>query len=245
MRALVTRPREDAAEFAAELGKRGVEAAIEPLLTIRNLTIAPPLDGIQAVLATSANGVRALAAATARRDLPIFAVGDASAAASRGLGFASVASAGGDVADLARLAAARLVPEAGPLLHVAGSTVAGDLARMLGQRGFTVRRAVLYEAEPARELSPATALALHEGRLDAAFFFSPRTAATFVSLAAAAAPGAASGMEAYCLSEAVARAASPLGWRMLHIAAAPNQQALLAALDQRLVGRGAREGKTR
>ena len=38
------------------------------------------LDGVQAILATSANGVRALARRTPRRDLPLFAVGPQTAA---------------------------------------------------------------------------------------------------------------------------------------------------------------------
>jgi uroporphyrinogen-III synthase len=240
VKALVTRPREDAAAFAAALAERGIETMIEPLLTIRMLPGPVSLDGVRAVLFTSANGARALAAATPRRDLRVLAVGDASAAASRALGFAEVASAAGDVDDLARLAGRLLAPDAGVLLHVAASTVAGDLAGALTAAGFTVRRAVLYEAEPAQALTPETTQALHEGRLDAAFFFSPRTATTFVSLAAAAVPGAAARMAAFCLSPAVARATETLGWRELHVAAAPSQAELLALLDERLVLAGSR-----
>src|SRR5229473_1898951 len=113
MQALITRPIEDAGELAAALSLRGV----------------------QAVLFTSANGARAFARATARRDLAVIAVGDATARTARALGFADIASAGGDVGDLAALVAARLDPRRGALLHAAGSVVAGDLAARLRAAG--------------------------------------------------------------------------------------------------------------
>ena len=142
MQALVTRPREEAEALAAALAARGVAALIEPLMEV-HFHAAATLDlaGVQAVLCTSANGVRALARASGERRLPLLAVGDATAARARAEGFAAVASAGGDAADLARLAAARLDPRKGRLLHVCGSAVAGDLAGDLRARGFAVERA--------------------------------------------------------------------------------------------------------
>ncbi|MGH7060798.1 MAG: uroporphyrinogen-III synthase, partial [Stellaceae bacterium] len=98
--ALVTRPREEAEALAAALARRGVAALIEPLLEIRYRTAAPlDLAGAQAVLCTSANGARALARASRVRDLPLFAIGEATAARARALGFSAVASAGGDATD--------------------------------------------------------------------------------------------------------------------------------------------------
>jgi uroporphyrinogen-III synthase len=236
VKALVTRPREDAAPLAAELARRGIAPVIEPLLTIRFLPGALDLAGVQAVLFTSANGVRAFAAASARRDLPALAVGERSADEARRLGFGAAESAGGDVDDLAALAVRRFDPAKGTLLHPAASVVAGDLAGRLERAGFAVRRAVVYEAAPVRALTPAVARALVRGELDLALFFSPRTAASFVSLATAEAPGAAAAMTALCLSPAVADAARPLGWRSMRVAAAPTQQELLAALDVVIAG---------
>src|SRR5579875_3886396 len=127
-RALITRPRAEAEALAAALERRGIAAVIAPMLEIVFRPAGPlELDGVQALLCTSANGVRALAQASAERGLPLFAVGDATAAA-RHAGFTAVASAAGDADALARLAAARLDPQAGRLLHVAGGAVAGDLA---------------------------------------------------------------------------------------------------------------------
>jgi uroporphyrinogen-III synthase len=237
MKALVTRPIEDAAPLVRALEGRGIAAVVAPLLTIvpepeAARRIIDALIGAQAVLFTSANGARIFAAASARRELPAFAVGDASAAAARIAGFRSVASAGGDVQDLARLVASRLAPQHGAVVHVAGSEVAGDLAGLLAAGGFSVRRAVVYAAIPAAALVPAVAAALGAGEVALALFFSPRTAAGFVRLAAAA--GLAEScrvMTALALSPAVAAALADLPWREVRVADAPTQQALLAALD--------------
>ena len=63
MRALVTRPRAEAASLAEALAARGIAALLEPLLDISYRDLGDPLDlaGVQAVLCTSANGVRAFA----------------------------------------------------------------------------------------------------------------------------------------------------------------------------------------
>jgi uroporphyrinogen-III synthase len=245
VKALVTRPREDAAPLIRALTDRGIEALMAPMLTIAPIAdaarlLAPLLGSAQAVLFTSANGVRAFAAATPRRELPVFAVGEASAAAARIAGFRSVASADGDVSDLAVLVGARLSPQGGALVHAAGTVVAGDVAQLLGTQGFKVHRAVLYDAVPARELEPETAAALGRGEAALALFFSPRTASTFVRLAAAAglAPSCRA-VAAFALSPAVAAALEAVAWRALRTAAAPRQRDLLAALDRFLEERPA------
>jgi uroporphyrinogen-III synthase len=247
LRALVTRPEEDAAPLAAALAERGIDVTLEPLLAIRALPDAPiDLAGVQALLFTSANGVRSFAELAGGRDLagwrdlPAFAVGNATAAAAHSAGFTRVESAAGDVAALAKLAAERLDPKAGALFHAAGSAVAGDLAGLLEQSGFTLRREMLYEARPADQLSPATVTNLGNGWFDLVLFFSPRTAATFVALARAAGDGVVTGCgkaAALCLSPAVAVAAGELPWREVQAAARPELPALLDLVDRELAAR--------
>ena len=229
MRVLVTRALADAVPLARRLAAAGVEALIEPLLEIHFHAAGAELDGVQAVLVTSANGARALAAAGARRDLAVYAVGDASAQAAAEAGFHPVHSAAGTVEDLAARVVAELDARAGRLVHVAGTHVAGDLAGHLTAAGFSVERAVLYEARPARALGDVATQALRAGSLDAVLFFSPRTAAAFVSLVAAA--GLAEHcrrLDALCLSRSIAEALADVEWRKVAIAARPEQQALLA-----------------
>ena len=228
MRVMITRPREDARPLAEALAARGVETLLEPLLEIVPVAGARlDLTGVQAVLLTSANGARALAAATGARDVTVLAVGAATAAAAAG--FARVEAAGGDVAALADLAASVCDPAGGALVHVAGSHVAGDLAGRLTERGFTLRRETLYTAVLTEALSDAAAAALRQGALDAVLLFSPRTADSFVTLAARAGVTAdLARVRALCLSAAVAEAAGTVAWRALDVAARPDQEALLA-----------------
>ncbi len=233
-RVLVTRPAADAAPLVAALARLGLEAASEPLLEIVHLA-GPPVDvkGVQALLVTSANGARAFAARNPERDLPVLAVGDASAAAARELGFARVESASGDVAALAELCKRRLDPAKGPLLHIAGTRVAGDLGGQLGKAGFRYWREVLYQAHEASRLSDAARAALESGALDGVLFFSPRTAESFVVLVREAGVAARlSRLTAFCLSEAVAAKARAAAWRRIVVAERPEQESLLAALAQ-------------
>lgn len=236
MRALVTRPREDSEGVARALAERGLEVMVEPLLDIEPVAgAAVEIHGAQGILVTSANGIRALARLYPGRDLPIWAVGDASGRAAREMGFSRVECAGGDVDSLAALVQARVDPKAGALLHAAGTVTAGDLSGWLSAKGFEVRRQVLYQAVPATRLSAALCDTLRAGGLQLALFFSPRTARTFATLAIeAGVQGSLGAIAAYGLSANVSAELSPLPWRVLRQAAEPSQAALLAAIDDDL-----------
>ena len=173
----------------------------------------------------------------------MFAVGEATAAEARAAGFATVHSAGGNAAALARLAARDLRPQDGRLLHVAGSVAAGDLAGTLRAQGFATDREILYEARPAAALSLPTVQALRMAEVDFALFFSPRTGAVFARLAEMAGVAAdCRTIAALSISAAADAALDKLPWRDRHIAESPDQPALLAALDQVLAARQAATG---
>jgi uroporphyrinogen-III synthase len=232
MRILITRPIEDAKPLADALNERGVEVLIEPLLEIRHLDDAEiDLDGVQALLFTSANGVRAFAALSPRRDLKAFTVGDGSADAARHAGFPNVESAKGDTEALAALVVDRLKAEDGILFHAAGTVTAGDLKARLEGLGYHVRRAQLYEARIATALSPETRANLTLGGIDAVLLFSPRTAGTFAELWRQAGAPSLARIQAICLSAAVAREIGALGWAAVEIADRPDLPSMLALVD--------------
>jgi hypothetical protein len=112
--------------------------------------------------------------------------------------------------------------------------VAGDLVRLLG--GFSVRRTVLYDADPVDAFSAEALSLLRNGGLAFALFFSPRTAARFAELARPL-PPLLEGATALCISPAAAEPVEGMGWREVRTAAAPTQASLLAALDAVLAGR--------
>ncbi len=230
---LVTRPIADARSLAAALEARGHTAVVAPIMEIAPRD-APDVDlgGVQALLFTSQNGVRAFAAAESRRDLPALAVGRSTADAAQAAGFAQVDCAEGDSEALAALAASRLDPAGGALLHVAGKQVAGDLLGRLEGAGFHARRAVLYEARAVDRLPQAAADALKGRKVAGALIFSPRTAEVFARLVAAAGlSDSLRGLVALCLSTAVAERLGVGVWGAVHIAARPELPALLDLLD--------------
>jgi uroporphyrinogen-III synthase len=190
----------------------------------------PPLalDGVQGVLATSANGVRALSFRTARRDLTIYAVGPQTAEAARQSGFTVVISADGDAAALVETVAREADPAKGPLLHAAGAETAGRLRQALQARGFRVESAVLYEALPVTRLPAEAQDALRNNILDGVLIFSPRSAKTFATLTGAAGLSAqCAALIAFCISAATAEALAPLTFARVVIAGTPNQDAIL------------------
>lgn len=110
--------------------------------------------------------------------------------------------------------------------------IAGDIGGTLERAGFTYHRVVLYRAEAAPGLPGDVASALADGHVDAAMFFSPRTARIFAEHVRAA------GLErhvarsvAFCLSEAVAEAARLLPWRATPVATETTRESMLALVD--------------
>ncbi len=232
MRVLITRHRSAADRLETVLQAKGYETIKAPLLEIVDTGAPVELAGVQAILATSTNGVAALARAVSARDMKVLAVGNATAAAAREAGFVDVESAGGNAAALAALAQRRCVAGKGRLLHIAGGHVAGHMAESLKEAGFAVDTVTLYEAQTPERLDDPVLAEITGRKIDAVLFYSPRTAATFVRLIEETdASGDCSRMVAVCLSEAVASAAAPLKWRGIRVAGAPNGDAMLEALE--------------
>lgn len=235
-RLLLTRPEAEAAAFAAEVARAfpgRFEIGFAPLTRIVREPAPLVLDGVQALLFTSANGVRAFAAATDRRDLPALCVGPGTAAAARAEGLAAE-SAEGDAGALARMAANAWLPGAGAYLHVRGRQAAGDLAGALAAEGIEVREAVLYDAAAVPAL-PAEALrGLEAGHWGLVLFFSPRAARLFAAFAEQAAEAgrgwALRGAAALAISAAAAAPLAGTGFGAVRIAPRPDAEGMLAAL---------------
>ncbi len=232
MTVLVTRPKRDSLAFAAILRRRGIDSLMAPLLTIAEVTVTlGDLDGVQGCVVTSANGVDALARATANRSVPVLAVGTVSAARAREHGFAGVRAAGGNLEGLALLVRRHLDPGAGRLIHMSGSRIAGDLASLLAEDGFVVERVVGYHADAVRGLPQAALTALRGGHLLGVAHFSPRTAAVFMRLVReAGAETCLQSLIGFCLSDAVARVLEGSGWKDLVVAPRGDAESLAGCI---------------
>ena len=208
MHLLVTRPEPDASLLADTLRGLGHKVLVAPLMQVIIRDFSIELAGVQAVLFTSANGVRAFAEQIGAppEGMTAFAVGKASAQLARDAGWMEVETADGDVDALAALVTAKLAPD-GSLLHVSGKAAAGDLAGALTAQGFTVNRVVGYEARLAEILPESVARGLSAGDLDGVLLFSPRSARVLADLAEKAGLSSKlAAINAYCLSPAVADA---------------------------------------
>lgn len=235
-RVIVTRPEPDAGIFADLCRAHGFEPVLSPVMAIKIEKAVPELSAIGALAFTSANGVRAFAANTRARDLPVFAVGAVTADAAKTAGFGTIHVAGGDVDSLADHIASEKELAGKGVLHIAGEARAGELVAALENRGIPARRQTLYRAIPAEALTEAAMAALTDEKADLwVSLFSPRTATLFVALTERAGLAAAFGhARAACLSEAVAEAAGPR-WASRHIAqkrSAESLAALIAAQSQ-------------
>ena len=219
MKVWVTRAQPGADATAARLRARGFEPVVSPLLEVRPLAGGPiDLSGVAALAFTSSNGVAAFAGRSAARDLPVFTVGAATAAAARAAGFVEVTSADGDVAALAAVIVSR-GSAAGAVLHAAPTEPAGDLVAALAALGVSARSLALYETvavAPDRRVEVAAVL-LH----------SPKAARALADhLAAHPAPS----LHALCLSAAVAAPLADAGLACVQAALHPTEDALLALL---------------
>lgn len=238
MRLWVTRAEPDASRQAENLMELGHEAIVDPLLTILfDKTVPLVLQGVQALIATSQNGLRALSERPELEDaikLPIFVVGPGSAALARNLGFSAVYEGRGTADGLVDVIAEGCDRSKGALLHLAGAALASDLKGSMEALGFKMDQPALYEAVRASYLSAERSRDLAENRLDGVILMSPRTAKVYMKvISEGGRVEAARKLHYYCLSKPVADCLAPLDSRQLSVAARPREADLLDLLDGR------------
>jgi uroporphyrinogen-III synthase len=216
---LITRPEPGASATAARLQTLGHNPILLPCLTITPRPAKLP-ETPAALIITSLQAIPALPAAYAT--LPVFCVGDATAARLREAGFQTVHSASGDAEDLSRLIIAHHLP--GTHLLAVGERHGQRLASQLRQAGLKNSRRAVYTASPVRTLPGHTATALATAH--AALFYSAETARAFTRLT----PPHTATIAALALSPAVAAPLQGLPWSEIRVAVAPTEADLLALL---------------
>ena len=216
MKVWITRAEPGASRTAERVRALGHEPVVAPLLEVRALPARIGLQGVGALAFTSANGVRAFAALSPARALPVFAVGEATAAAARAAGFADLACADGDVQALAALIA-RARPDGGVLAALAAQP-AGDLIGALEAAGVEARSIAVYETAPTALDAPPAA--------DAVLVHSPKAARRLAALLGR--EGALAPAVICCISQAAAEPLAACGPPA--VAARPDEPGLLALL---------------
>jgi len=246
MAVLVTRPLPDGETTAADLRTQGFEAVTAPMLRFEpfgfNEEAEVPYGGI---IVTSANAVRAVELQLAKSPLlklPLFAVGERTAATARAAGFVKVFSADGGAVELRDLivatAKAKKLKKKSPLLYLAGEEVSRDLAGELRERGFEVVTHIAYRMVPAKDLPGEVVEGFAAGRIQAVLHYSARSARAFVEAARMGGVEiSALALPQCCISAAVAEIVREAGATQVTVAARPDENALFEALKRALPAR--------
>jgi uroporphyrinogen-III synthase len=225
MRALVTRPADQAERTAKRLAALGHQPVVAPALEIVPTGAAPPDQKFDLILATSAQAFAGWSATALLRGAPLACVGEKTAEAGKAAGFAPLLAAPRAEKLVERLVAAH---QPGSALYLAGRERKPDLEQGLRAAGWRLRIVETYDARPVAAWPPAVAAALARGEIDAVLHFSPRSARAALGLIG---ERAAQGLLHLCLSEdvaAICRAGVPAG-RIL-TAFQPDEDSLLQML---------------
>lgn len=222
-RILLTRPRAASERFAADLRSAlgPVEVVIVPVMEIVPLGRGVDLDGVSALIFTSAAGVEVFGDLSPDRTLPAWCVGDRTAEAARAIGLKAT-SAGGDANAMVELMTA--ARPSGRLLHLRGAHTRGDVAGRLVDAGLRAESQEIYD-QVAMPPGPEMAAALtHTGPVIVPLF-SPRSARLFMEAAGEAE------ILPVALSEAVRDALPEPLARRAEIADTPDAAAMIRAIS--------------
>ena len=243
MSILVTRPHPDNEATAESLRARGHTVLLAPALKFEPVAFHDKGDApYDAILVTSANAIRAVAPQLqdlGLLDLPLFAVGEHTAAAARDAGFAQVIVAGGDAASLRdkvmQSVRDKVLKKKSTLLYLAAADLSRDLGGELDAAGFDVVTRTTYRMAPVKHLPREVCEGFAAHAVEAVLHYSKRSARAFldaardegVEISALAIPQC-------CLSEAVASALREAGASQVLVAATPDENALFATLERAL-----------
>jgi uroporphyrinogen-III synthase len=243
MAVLVTRPHPDDETTAASLRARGFDVLRAPMLRFEPVAFHDDMNArYSAVIVTSANALRGIEPHLKGHrmlELPLFAVGEHTAAAARRAGFTHVVSANGNAANLRDLVLASLkakeLKKASTLLYLAGAELARDLASELEESGFRVVTHTTYKMIPVTSLPRETCDAFAANQVEAVLHYSQRSARAFLDAARAAGVEiSALAIPQCCISAAVASVVRDAGATQVVVAATPDENALFEALERAL-----------
>ena len=234
-RVLVTRPQPGANATAARLGEMGFSPILLPLTRIEPVEPVSVRDAaaFDAVAITSVNAVRHSSPGllAALREKPVFAVGEASAAAAREAGFRTVYSAGGTARELAVLIARECRPGSS-ILHPVGVERTAGFAEALEAESYAVDIVEVYSAAKISYTTDFLSRVAARGPIWGALVLSPRAGTLMAELALR--PEMREVFEKtrfFCISKNAAAPLSDLAASRLLISDEPTEQSVLRLLS--------------
>ena len=229
--ALLLRAREDAARTGEKLRALGFAPVLSPVLEIVPTHAPLPQGDFDAVLASSAKGVEAVADFSAIQSLPFHLVGAKTAAAARARGLEPHIVAGAAETILPLLMSTYQRPA--HFLYLAGRDRQPTLEAGLRAKGHRITAVDVYEARAATALTGEARDALRATTIDVALHYSRRSVEIFLWLAEMEKlTPALSRIRALALSEDVATPLHAIGLRV-EVASQPDEAGLLALLGEK------------
>ena len=211
---------------------------ISPLIGIEVTGPLPDLSAARGLIFTSANGVRAYLALGGRLDLPVYAVGGATALVAREAGMSCESTNGNAQGLISWLIEKR---PTSPLCHMRGTHARGNVSERLSAAELPTSEAIIYD-QPALALSEAAKTALAGKAPVVVPLYSPRSAALLSEKLRIRPPQAP--LLVAALSEAVANAATSPHIMVMKTAPSPCSAHMLPMIAQ-LLEQAGQEGSNR
>ncbi|MGN7661124.1 MAG: uroporphyrinogen-III synthase [Anaplasma sp.] len=225
---LMTRPKADSVRSKSTLEKLGFDVFIEPMFEVLYLrTGTLDFTPYSMVVATSRNGIGAMARCTKERAMSILTVGNSTMEYALSLGFTDVVSAGGTVNDLLFYLGSQV--RRARVLYVRGEVVSHDLRAAANNLGFTTDEVVLYRTVPRDCFSVECRDLLSHGKISGVVFYSAGTAKIFIELVKSCG-GLLQNVRAYSISKNIHRILRSCPWREVLISEHPTEESLFQLL---------------
>lgn len=238
MRILLTRPYQQSLETKRQLEDIGCRVFIEPVLEIAPIEYSHEIyKRSKAFAVTSIHASSEIAKQEdIDRNLPVYAVGSATAMPLKDAGFTRTFEAEGHAASLLTLIKEKHESPKELITYLSGWHITQDIARVLAMQGFEAQRVISYKANAAKNISEATKVKIINGEIDIVIFMSFRTAFIFQKLCKQIHLN--SYLQNICavvLSQNVARGLNQTSWKNLIITEKPSQNSLITKISQVLM----------
>ena len=231
MAVLLTRAPEENARIALKLRDLDVESLCWPLSRIELTTAQVEVPrGTEALILTSTNGIRAFAAQSTRRDVPVICVGLRTAEIAQGLGFGSVTCAGTNVAALAAWLQSHDIRR---LFYPRAREISRDIRDLL-PGDFVLEEQIVYSAEPTGPPESHVAESLVNGRIAAISIWSRRNACLLAKYLTENPHMPMNRLDLVAISENAAQPLGNSGFRHIITPETPNAEAMIATLSAAL-----------
>lgn len=220
---LITRPAEQAREFARVLESMGYRTLVDPLLTIKPLpfTLKNPANDYKALILSSTHAVSPAAHTGVQFDIPLYVVGETTKEAAWAAGFTNIVSAP-DAATLCET-----MQDNGPTLYLRGKDIAFPLSKNLHLCDETI----VYEAIPASSFSKDCLQAFAANEIEAVTLFSARTAEIFCKLYVQANQKILpTDIKVLCFGNSVLECVRPVEFKQTYGSAEPTRESMISLI---------------